>query len=118
MQNQLLTFFFLLTSVQDCLLAQTRLLQIGGKLKRKVSFSQLSVHPSDLGVAWQSYPRAALHGTGRNWLLGTYWRTLEQNRYIHFSVLQIPKFQISQFYGHPFNLPITMMLTWHVTSTE
>lgn len=51
MQNQLLTFFFLLTSVQDCLLAQTKLLQIGGKLKRKVSFSQLSVHPSDLGVA-------------------------------------------------------------------
>lgn len=33
MQNQLLTFFFLLTSVQDCLLAQTKLLQIDGKLK-------------------------------------------------------------------------------------
>lgn len=62
MQNQLLTFFFLLTS------AQTKLLQVGGRWKRKVSFSQLLVHPSDLGVAWQFYSRAALHCIGINWL--------------------------------------------------
>lgn len=112
-------FFFLLTSVQYSLSAQTELLTNRLQVGEKRFFSQPSVHSSDLRGAWQSYPTGS---STLGWQKLAVRDLLEDSReglvHINFSVIRISSFQISQLYRYPFNLPITRILIWNITVTS